>query len=68
MMDLQSAYYQVEIAEEDMAQTAFTTPIGLFEFNRIAFGLCNVPAAYQQLMQDMFRDDISNVTCAPRVL
>ena len=29
-MDLQSAYYQVEIAEEDKAKTAFTTPIGLF--------------------------------------
>ena len=43
-MDLQSAYYQVEIAEEDKAKTAFTTPIGLFEFNRMAFGLCNAPA------------------------
>ena len=60
-MDLQSAYYQVEIAEEDKAKTAFTTPIGLFEFNRMAFGLCNAPATYQRLMQDMFREDIFNV-------
>ena len=60
-MDLQSAYYQVEIAEEDKAKTAFTTPIGLFEFNRMAFGLCNAPATYQRLMQDIFRDDIFNV-------
>ena len=60
-MDLQSAYYQVEIAEEDKAKTAFTTPIGLFEFNRMAFGLCNAPATYQRLMHDVFRDDIFKV-------
>ena len=60
-MDLQSAYYQIEVAEEDKAKTAFTTPVGLFEFNRMAFGLCNAPATYQRLVQDMFRDELFRV-------
>ena len=60
-MDIQSAYYQVEIAEEDRAKTVFTTPVGLFEFNRMVFGLCNAPATYQRLMQNLFRDDIFRV-------
>ena len=57
-MDLQSAYYQVEIAEDDRTKTAFTTPIGLYEFNRMPFGLCNAPTTYQRFMQYMFRDNI----------
>ena len=56
-----AAYYQVEIAEEDKANAALTTPIGLFQFNRMAFCLCNAPITYQRLMQYMFRDDIFNV-------
>ena len=60
-MDLQSAYYQVEIAEDDKAKTAFNTPISLFDLNRMAVVICNAPATYQRLMQDMFRDDIFRV-------
>ena len=57
-MDLQSAYYQVEIAEDDRTKTAFIIPIGLYEFNRMPFGLCHAPATYQRFMQDMFHDNI----------
>lgn len=34
-MDLSSGYNQVPVAEKDKAKTAFCTPFGLFEFNRL---------------------------------
>ncbi len=42
-MDLASGYNQVPVTEADRSKTAFCTPFGLFEWNRMPFGLCNVP-------------------------
>ncbi len=50
-MDLASGYWQIEIAEEDRPKTAFITKYGLFEHDRMAFGLCNAPATFQRAMQ-----------------
>ena len=57
-IDLASAYNQVEVAHQDRHKTAFTTPMGLFEYNRMPFGLQNAPATFQRLMQGVFRNDI----------
>ena len=61
VMDLQSAYHQVEMEEEDKAKTAFTTPLGLYEFNRMLFGLCNSPATYLRLMQSVFPEEVFKI-------
>ncbi|XP_053285372.1 uncharacterized protein LOC128446371 [Pleuronectes platessa] len=53
-IDLASGYNQVPMTEQDRPKTAFCTPFGLFEFNRMPFGLCNAPSTFQRLMQRMF--------------
>ena len=50
-LDLQQAYHQVKLNEEDVPKTAVTTPMGLFECKVLSFGLKNAPATFQSLMQ-----------------
>ena len=54
-LDAASAYWCVELEEEDKCKTAFATPRGHYEMNRMAFGLCNSQATYQRLMDDSLR-------------
>lgn len=55
-LDLASGYNQVPVSETDKEKTAFCTPFGLFEYNRMPFGLCNTPSNFQRLMERIFGD------------
>lgn len=55
-MDLTSGFYNIAMADEDKRLTAFTTPMGLYEFNRLPQGLCNSPASFMRLMMSIFGD------------
>jgi transposase InsO family protein len=50
LMDLTKGYYQAPLAENSRHLSAFITSRGLFEWNRVAMGLCGAPAYYQEQM------------------
>jgi hypothetical protein len=57
-MDLRSEYNNVRIKDGDQWKAAFKTNWGLFEPTVMFFGLCNSPATFQAMMNDLFRDMI----------
>ena len=58
VIDLQQGYYQLRIDKADCAKTAFVTPLGLYEFKVLPFGLANAPAVFQQTMHHIFHNQI----------
>ena len=54
-IELRHGYYQVRIAEGDEKKTAIVTRYGSFEFLVMPFGLCNAPAIFCTLMNDVLR-------------
>src|SRR5882757_2211124 len=58
-MDIRWGYNNVLIHPDDRAKAAFVTPRGLFEPTVMFFGLCNAPATFQAMMNDIFGDMIA---------
>ena len=61
-LDLKCAYWQISVDEKDRHKTVFVTQRGLFEFNRMPFGLVNAPTTFQRAM-DLVLCGLSYVIC-----
>ncbi|UYV83886.1 hypothetical protein LAZ67_X000509, partial [Cordylochernes scorpioides] len=54
-MYMRSGYWQIEVDDKDREKTAFITPDGLYEFNVMPFGLCNAPATFERMIDNVLR-------------
>ena len=57
-MDAFSRYNQIKLAKEDQEKTTFITSQGLYCYKVMPFGLKNVGATYQRLVNKMFSKQI----------
>ncbi|XP_020081405.1 uncharacterized protein LOC109705053 [Ananas comosus] len=60
-MDGSSGYNQIKMAPEDEKHTAFRTPIGIYCYKVMPFGLKNAGATYQRAMTIIFDDLLHKV-------
>nr|KAE8919718.1 hypothetical protein PF009_g29979 [Phytophthora fragariae] len=51
-LDMASGFWVVSMTDRARAISAFITPFGLFEWNRMPFGLKNAPQIYQRLIDN----------------
>ena len=49
-IDMLKGYYQIPLSDNAKQMSAFITPFGLFQYERLPFGMCNAPATFQRMV------------------
>ena len=57
VLDQGKAHHQGNVSESSKPVTAFVTPWGLYEWNRIPFGLTGAPGRFQKYMNEILNDN-----------
>ncbi|GKE27299.1 reverse transcriptase domain-containing protein, partial [Tanacetum coccineum] len=57
-LDAYKGYHQIKMAKEDEEKTSFITSQGIFCYSKMPFGLKNVGATYQRLVDKAFQKQI----------
>lgn len=52
-LDMTKGYWKIPLAPESRAYTAFATPVGLYQFVRMPFGLHGAAATFQRLVDQL---------------
>jgi hypothetical protein len=62
LLDIENAYWNIPIKEEDKDKTGFLTPFGSFRHEKMAFGLEGAPATFSKVM-DAILTCLRDVEC-----
>ena len=54
-IDLAWAFWQIPVPKADRQKTAFACELGLFEWRRMPFGMCNASATFQRAIARALR-------------
>jgi len=52
-LDLKDAYHQLELHEQSREITTFITPLGLFRYKRLMFGVNSAPEIFQRRLEQL---------------
>ncbi len=55
-LDLQSSFWQIRMAPEDVKKTVLITKTGLYDWTVMPFGLRNVTSTFTRTMSEVFKD------------
>ena len=61
-LDMAAAYNQLELDDESKEITTINTPKGLFQFNRLCFGISSSPGIFQRAMDQLLKN-VPGVVC-----